>query len=305
METTRVTGLAAVDEMIVEGYLSSEAVDSHGTVFTRDATARAMGEYVGKRGAVNVMHDKQSIPVGKVTGWRQDDDKTWFRVQLVDTEAGKDAWKAVKAGILRGFSIEFADYSIDQRDNATYITDYTLVRVSLTDAPSNPDAQVTGFRAWLTNTKQRLTYWLAGDKESENMSENRQIEALEARLKEADTKAAELETRAAKAEQEVKSLKESKAEADKKLDAYLDAELRAELAEAGFEGAELDKLVSKRAAFEADPELLDLYRPKKEKVPRAARAMNVQAEPEGDASQEAEAAYERAMEAAGWKREVK
>lgn len=128
------------DQRIVEGYASTEALDSQGERVSRSAIEGALADYM-KFGNIREMH--QPSAVGKTQTATMDEKGLKISVKVVDD----NAWKKVKEGVYNGFSIG---------GNATHKVDETiealdLTEISLVDRPACPEALITLWKAAGTN----------------------------------------------------------------------------------------------------------------------------------------------------------
>ena len=117
----------------VEGFASSEAVDSDGEIVTAEAMKAALPDYM-KFGAVREMHQSKAAGTA-LEASVQDDGRTYFKAHIVDTEAVKK----VNAGVYKGFSIGGKVTSRDELKKTT-VTGLKLVEISLVDRPANQEA---------------------------------------------------------------------------------------------------------------------------------------------------------------------
>jgi phage head maturation protease len=119
------------EEKTVEGFASTEALDSQGEVVKYTAIENALPDYM-KFGNVREMH--QASAVGKTVMAAVDKVKKglWIKAKIVD----KDAWEKVKEGVYNGFSI--GGNIVSKIGNA--IEELRLVEISVVDRPANPEA---------------------------------------------------------------------------------------------------------------------------------------------------------------------
>lgn len=119
------------DEHIVEGWASSEALDSQGEVIKIEAIEKALPDYM-KFANIREMH--QLSAVGKTIA--ASIDKTKKALYIVVKVVDDMAWKKVKEGVYNGFSI--GGRILKQIGNT--IEDLSLNEISLVDRPANPQA---------------------------------------------------------------------------------------------------------------------------------------------------------------------
>lgn len=129
---------------MVYGYLTTEAEDSYGTVFTLDATREALQDYKNWRN-LRAMH--QAVAAGWVPVLELDDRGLWIGARVVDD----GEWKKVCEGVYKGFSIGFdpmdGRYEMRGGHEVWVFTRYVLVESSLVDRNSNPEAVITLWRS--------------------------------------------------------------------------------------------------------------------------------------------------------------
>lgn len=127
----------------IELCATSEAVDSHGTIFDYGASKDAFTRWIGN---VREMHGRQAV--GSRVAVRCDDETRRIYVRVRISRGAQDTWEKVLDGTLRGASIG-ASGVIWQRQRRRVAgerhwldvaTRYDLVELSLVDNPSNPDA---------------------------------------------------------------------------------------------------------------------------------------------------------------------
>lgn len=132
----------------IELCATSEAVDSHGTIFDYDASKEAFTRWVGN---VREMHQRQAV--GSRVAVRCDDETRRIYVRIRVSRGAQDTWEKVLDGTLRGASIG-ASGVVWQRQQRRFAgeprwldvaTRYDLVELSLVDNPSNPDALGVSF----------------------------------------------------------------------------------------------------------------------------------------------------------------
>src|ERR1700679_3920075 len=120
------------DERIVYGYASTEATDSQGEIVRKEALEAALPAYM-RFANIREMHRPSAVGVAKEA--TVDDTGLWLKAKIVDD----DAWRKVKEGVYKGFSIGGA---VTGRDggNPQVVTGVELTEISLVDRPANPDA---------------------------------------------------------------------------------------------------------------------------------------------------------------------
>lgn len=132
----------------IELCATSEAVDSHGTIFDYDASKEAFTRWIGN---VREMHGRHAV--GLRVAVRCDDESRRIFVRIRVSRGAQDTWKKVLDGTLRGASIGACGV-VWQRQRRRVAgeqrwlqvaTRYDLVELSLVDNPSNPDALGVSF----------------------------------------------------------------------------------------------------------------------------------------------------------------
>jgi len=123
------------EKQMVYGYCTSEALDSHGEIVTKDAIRKAWDGYMEY---ANIREMHQSSAVGVTKEYTHDDGGTFIGVKVVDDRA----WKFVKEGVYKGFSI---GGRIVKR-NKNIITELILYEISLVDRPANPEAKFSALK---------------------------------------------------------------------------------------------------------------------------------------------------------------
>ena len=118
------------DQRMVYGYCTSESLDSQGEIILRDAIIKAWDKYME---FANVREMHQASAVGVTKEYTHDENGTWIGVKVVDDKA----WKFVKEGVYKGFSI--GGRVVKQKKNI--IEEIILSEISLVDRPANPDAK--------------------------------------------------------------------------------------------------------------------------------------------------------------------
>lgn len=129
---------------MVYGYLTTEAEDSYGTVFSLDATREALADYKNWRN-LRAMH--APVAAGWVPVLELDARGLWIGAKVVDDAE----WRKVQEGVYRGFSIGFdpldGRYEMRGGKDVWVFTRYVLVEASLVDRNSNPEATIALWRS--------------------------------------------------------------------------------------------------------------------------------------------------------------
>jgi hypothetical protein len=137
-----------VDNRIVSGWATIDNVDQTGDVITSDASLRAFQNF---RGNIREMHDRFKA-VGKLVDFEQKDyfgadgkAYTGIFVRVYISKGAEDTWEKVLDGTLSGFSVYgpiseegiLKQYVPDSDKMVRFITDYSLIELSLVDNPGN------------------------------------------------------------------------------------------------------------------------------------------------------------------------
>jgi phage head maturation protease len=119
------------DQRIVEGYATTEALDSQGEIIKSEAIEKALPDYM-KFANIREMH--QPSAVGKTISAKMDKNKRGLEIaaKVVDPIA----WEKVKEGVYNGFSI--GGRIVKRVGNV--IHEVILNEISLVDRPANPEA---------------------------------------------------------------------------------------------------------------------------------------------------------------------
>lgn len=131
------------DNWEVEGVLTSEAIDTYGTIFDYESAKRAVEAWAG-----NVREMHQLKAVGRRIAFACDDANRQITIRTRISKGARDTWEKVVDGTLTGYSIGAYDAKkttrvVEGRAVPVY-TDYKYGEVSLVDVPSNPDAAASG-----------------------------------------------------------------------------------------------------------------------------------------------------------------
>jgi hypothetical protein len=137
-----------VDKRIVSGWATVDNVDQMGDVVTAEASLRA---FQGFRGNIREMHDKFKA-VGKLVDFRQEEyfgpdgtPHTGIWVEVYISKGAEDTWQKILDGTLSGFSVYgpiskegiVKQYVAEADKMVRFITDYSLLELSLVDSPGN------------------------------------------------------------------------------------------------------------------------------------------------------------------------
>lgn len=123
------------EQRMVFGYASTETRDQQGEVVRRGAIEGALPDYL-KFSNIREMHQPSAVGVAKEAD--MDDKGLWLGAHVVDDAA----WRKVKAGVYKGFSVGGRVTKRDPMDRSI-ITGLELTEISLVDRPANPDAVYT------------------------------------------------------------------------------------------------------------------------------------------------------------------
>lgn len=120
------------EQRIVEGYATTEALDAHGETVSKEAIVNALNDYL-KFGNIREMH--QPSAVGTIVSAEMDDFGLKIAIKVVDDVA----WKKVKEGVYKGFSI--GGKILKKIGNK--IVELLMNEISLVDRPACPEALIT------------------------------------------------------------------------------------------------------------------------------------------------------------------
>jgi hypothetical protein len=120
------------EQRMVYGYASTEAEDSQGEIVELQAIKEAWDDY-WKWANIREMHQLSAVGVGKE--YQFDDKGVWIGAKIVDDMA----WKKVKEGVYKGFSI--GGKTLEKKGNR--IKKLRLDEISIVDRPANPEAVFT------------------------------------------------------------------------------------------------------------------------------------------------------------------
>jgi len=123
------------EQRMVYGFASTPDLDSQGEVVELNALKNALPEYM-KFPAIREMHQPKAAGITKET--KIDEKGLFIGAKIVDN----DAWKKVKEGVYRAFSI--GGHIKNMVGNV--IKDIDLAEISLVDRPANPKAVITVFK---------------------------------------------------------------------------------------------------------------------------------------------------------------
>jgi phage head maturation protease len=128
-----------VEQRMVWGYASTEAMDAHGETVTKTAIEEALAAYL-EYANVREMHQLSAVGLTKEAS--VDDKGLYVGVHVVDDTA----WGKVTSGLYKGFSIGGKTLERDPT-NRKIITKILLNEISLVDRPSNPEAKFDIWKA--------------------------------------------------------------------------------------------------------------------------------------------------------------
>ena len=124
----------------IAGYASTFGLpaDSYGDI----VAPGAFSESIAKR-ATKFLFEHQ-MPIGKQLELREDEHGLYGRWSIVDTQAGTDAHKLAKAGVLDSLSIGYVPEEVEHRDDGIRVLKkVSLFEVSAVAIPANENAIVT------------------------------------------------------------------------------------------------------------------------------------------------------------------
>jgi len=118
------------DKRMIEGYASTETLDSQGEIVSRKAITDALDGFMEY---ANVREMHQPSAVGVVKTAKIDEKGLHIKAKIVDD----NAWNKVKEGVYKGFSI--GGQILVKKSNK--ILQMMMNEVSVVDRPANPDAK--------------------------------------------------------------------------------------------------------------------------------------------------------------------
>lgn len=128
------------EQRIVCGYCSTDSLDSHGEVITKEAMGDAITTYM-EYANIREMHQPSAVGVAKSLSITPEG--TYLEAHIVDPVA----WDKVKSGVYKGFSIG----GTVLKKNKNVINKILLKEISLVDRPANPDCKI---QLWKLDDKQ-------------------------------------------------------------------------------------------------------------------------------------------------------
>lgn len=126
----------------VEGYISADGIDIGGQIVDQGWLRKTLPAWVADWGNVREMHGLSAV--GTVNEYSDLGDKPWVSAQIVDDAA----WKKVKAGVYKGFSVGIKNAVVvrDEKAPRGRIVGGDMFELSLVDRPAHPDARITLFK---------------------------------------------------------------------------------------------------------------------------------------------------------------
>lgn len=128
-----------VEQRMVFGYASTEAVDLQGETILKSAIESALDDYMEY---ANIREMHQLSAVGTAEEASVDDKGLYISAKVVDDTA----WEKVTSGVYKGFSIGGKTLARDP-DNRKIITKILMTEISLVDRPTNPEARFDVWKA--------------------------------------------------------------------------------------------------------------------------------------------------------------
>jgi phage head maturation protease len=144
-----------VEQRMVWGYASTEALDAHGETVTKTAIEEALAAYL-EYANVREMHQLSAVGLTKEAS--VDDKGLYVGVHVVDDTA----WGKVTSGLYKGFSIGGKTLERDSK-NRKIITKILLNEISLVDRPSNPEARFDVWKAARSSTLDQVFSAMSGE----------------------------------------------------------------------------------------------------------------------------------------------
>lgn len=147
------------EEHIVEGYASSEALDSQGEIIKSSAIEKALPEYM-KFANIREMHNRSAV--GKAVSAVMDQKKK--ALYLTSKVVDPTAWEKVKEGVYNGYSI--GGQVVKRIGNV--IHEIKLHEISLVDRPANPDAVFALYKSEDAKKYNEAEVVMAGEVDNED-----------------------------------------------------------------------------------------------------------------------------------------
>lgn len=139
----------------IAGYASTfgGAPDEQGDVVARGAFTESIA---ARRTKLLYEHE---TPIGKQLELREDEHGLFGRWSIVDTQAGTDAYKLAKAGVLDSLSIGYVPTETARQDDGTRILlKVDLYEVSAVAIPANQNAVITTVKTGRRAARRRKQY---------------------------------------------------------------------------------------------------------------------------------------------------
>lgn len=136
------------ERRMIEGQATIEDIDGYGTVFSYEASKKAFEAWEG-----NIREMHQPVSVGRALEVEFDDENKLILVRCFISKGAESTWQKILDGTLRGFSVGAkaakSAWSTIQRNGKAipYLTDYTLVELSVVDNPATPGCNFAIVRA--------------------------------------------------------------------------------------------------------------------------------------------------------------
>ena len=154
--------------VMVKGYMTTDALDSHGDIIEEAASFKAADEWK-KMGNIREMHQPSAVGVA-VNMEKRKGKGVYLESEIVDPVA----IDKVRAGVYKGYSIggkiNKIEIAVDE-EGPNKITDYTINEVSLVDVPANPDCLFLAKRADFISAKEGVNKMAEPEKKPEGETE--------------------------------------------------------------------------------------------------------------------------------------
>lgn len=186
-------------------------IDSYGDIIQRGAFAKSIQTHIdnGTMPWMFLNHRMDGLPIGQWTAVEEDEYGLKMSGELLDTTDGTDTYKALKAGLIKGLSIGFYplvwEMATKGDEHRRSISEVDLVEVSVVNSPANTSALVADVKSKMDDM---------GIRDLERL-----LRDLGLSRKEAETVAAQFESRKYVAQQEAK--RKERSEFDSRLNRLL------------------------------------------------------------------------------------
>ena len=127
------------DKWIIEGYASTDAVDSYNEIVDPEAFRGSLERFLEFPVAL-AMHSWFEVAIGKVVEAEIRDKGLWVKVEI--SKSAPQIWTLIQEGILKAFSIGFSGTKIEMTDDdrPDVWKEIELLEISVVNVPANREA---------------------------------------------------------------------------------------------------------------------------------------------------------------------